>query len=50
MARVIPMPLAFVVKVRNMNLLKILIQVWADIHCADNEGHKLAHWAAGKLI
>ena len=40
--------LALAVIAGNMNLLKLLIQEGADIDCVDNEGHKLAHWAAGK--
>lgn len=36
------------VLVGNTNLIKLLIDKGADIHTQDNEGHKLAHWAAGR--
>ena len=42
MARVIPLTPCDIAE--NMNLLK-LFQEGADVHCIDNEGHKLAHWA-----
>ena len=40
--------LTLAVLVGNTNLIKVLLEKGADIHTDDNEGHKLAHWAAGK--
>lgn len=38
------------VLVGNLNLIKLLMEKGADINTKDNEGHKLAHWAAGESL